>query len=72
MTDESLGRMARFNQYLVDTRAELRKVVWPTREQAVNLTLAVLFVTLLMTILLGGIDFFFARLLEWILGAAGG
>jgi len=64
--------MARFNRYLVDTRAELRKVVWPTREQAVNLTLAVLFVTLLMTLLLGGVDFVFARLLEWILGATTG
>lgn len=72
MADESLGRMARFNQYIVDTRGELRKVVWPTREQAVNLTVAVLFVTLLMTIILGGIDFIFAQMLQWLLTATGG
>lgn len=71
MADESLGRMARFNQYIVDTRGELRKVVWPTREQAVNLTVAVLFVTLLMTIILGGIDFIFAQVLQWLLSVTG-
>lgn len=71
MADETLGRMARLNQYMVDTRGELRKVVWPTREQAVNLTVAVLFVTLLMTIILGGIDFIFAQVLQWLLTATG-
>jgi preprotein translocase subunit SecE len=71
VADESLGRMARFNQYIVDTRGELRKVVWPTREQAVNLTVAVLFVTLLMTIILGGIDFIFAQVLQWLLSVTG-
>jgi len=27
--------------YFRETRAELRKVVWPTREEAINLTLVV-------------------------------
>ena len=58
--------------YVRDTRAELRKVVWPTREEAINLTAVVLFVTLLMTAILGGMDFLFAQLLDLVLGLRGG
>jgi len=59
-------------QYLRDTRMELRKVVWPAREEAVNLTIIVLFVTVAMTVLLGGIDYAFTILLNFILSLAGG
>jgi preprotein translocase subunit SecE len=39
--------------YLKSTRAELRKVHWPTREQAWNLTKIVFAVTLSMAVFLG-------------------
>ena len=39
--------------YLRSTRAELRKVHWPTREQAWNLTKIVFAVTLSMAVFLG-------------------
>jgi preprotein translocase subunit SecE len=39
--------------YLRSTRAELRKVRWPTREQAWNLTKIVFAVTFALAILLG-------------------
>jgi preprotein translocase subunit SecE len=58
-------------QYLRDTRVELRKVIWPTREQAINLTIVVLFVTGLMTVILGGIDYFYTKVLAVIFQAAG-
>jgi preprotein translocase subunit SecE len=54
-------------QYLRDTRAELRKVVWPTRENAINLTIVVLIVVIIMTILLGGIDWVFSQILNYLL-----
>lgn len=53
--------------YLRDTRSELRKVVWPTREEATNLTVIVLAVTILMTVILGGIDYLFGVALDLIL-----
>jgi preprotein translocase subunit SecE len=59
-------------EYVQDTRAELRKVVWPTREEATNLTVVVLFVTVLMTVLLGGVDLLFSRLLEVALALVAG
>lgn len=51
-------------RYLKETRAELRKVSWPTRQQATNLTLIVLAVTVAMAIFLGTVDFIFATLIK--------
>jgi preprotein translocase subunit SecE len=55
-------------RYFKETRAEIRKVSWPTREEATNLTLIVLGVTVAMAIFLGTIDFIFATLIRLILG----
>jgi preprotein translocase subunit SecE len=49
-------------QYLRETREELRKVTWPTREEAVNLTVIVMVVTFTMAAILGLFDFIFSRL----------
>ncbi len=54
----------RLVRYFKETRAELRKVHWPTRKEARNLTLIVLAVTLGMSVLLGVLDLFF----NWIAG----
>ena len=51
-------------QYLRDTRAELRKVTWPTRKEARNLTLIVLGATVAMAIILGLADFAFAEIMR--------
>jgi preprotein translocase subunit SecE len=52
---------SRVIRYFRETRAELRKVVWPTRQETINLTGIVLAVTLAMSALLGLIDLFFSR-----------
>ncbi len=40
-------------RYFKETRAEVRKVHWPTRKEARSLTTVVLVVTIAMTIFLG-------------------
>jgi len=55
-------------KYLKETRAELKKVNWPSRQEATNLTLIVMAVTALMALLLGLLDYIFAKLFELILG----
>ncbi len=55
-------------RYFKETRAELRKVTWPTREQATNLSLIVLAVTAVMALFLGAVDFLFAELIRLIVG----
>ena len=51
-------------RYFKETRAEVRKVSWPTREEATNLTLIVLAVTIAMAIFLGAVDFIFQNFIR--------
>jgi preprotein translocase subunit SecE len=53
--------------YLKETRAELRKVNWPSRVEARTLTIVVVAVTIAMAALLGVSDFVFQRLLNGII-----
>ena len=55
-------------RYLKETRAELKKVNWPSRREATNLTLIVIAVTTFMALLLGLLDYIFSKLFELILG----
>lgn len=47
---------------------ELRKVVWPTKEEVTRLTVAVVVISLIVGIFIGGIDFGLTKLLEIIFG----
>ena len=51
-----------------ETVAELRKVTWPTRQEALNLTRVVVIVILVVGLFLGVLDLLFARLFALILG----
>jgi preprotein translocase subunit SecE len=55
-------------RYLRETYTELRKVNWPTRPEATRLTMIVIIVLVLMSSLLGLLDFLFARIVGWIIG----
>ena len=57
-------------RYLRETRAELRKVHWPTRQEAWNLTKVVVGVTISMALLLGLLDYIFALALQGIIGGS--
>jgi preprotein translocase subunit SecE len=60
-----MGRVAitdRIKNYYQDTRAELKRVVWPTRREAMRLTLLVVAVTVALGIGLGAVDLVFERL----------
>ena len=64
------GRQKKENaivRYLKETRAELRKVSWPSRDEAVNLTIIVMAVTTAMAAFLGIVDFLFSKLFSLII-----
>ncbi|MDY4281457.1 MAG: preprotein translocase subunit SecE [[Pasteurella] mairii] len=42
--------------FLTDSRTELRRIVWPTRQEAMQTTLIVLGVTVLVSLILWGLD----------------
>jgi len=48
-------------RYITETIGELRKVTWPTRREATNLTVIVLAVTLAVGMYLGLADYIFSR-----------
>jgi preprotein translocase subunit SecE len=54
-------------RYFGETFAELRKVSWPTRKEAMNLTIIVLIVMVTMSFLLGFLDFVYSRVFALIL-----
>ena len=51
-------------RYYRETVGELRKVVWPTREEALRLTAVVLLVITLTAMVLGAFDWAFAQLFK--------
>lgn len=58
----------RLTRYLRESRAEMRKVTWPTREEAINLTSIVLIVTFLMSLFLWGLDVVFDSIMLRLIG----
>lgn len=69
--DERKGTRKQQNavqRYLKETIGELRKVTWPTRREATNLTIIVIIVTFSMSALLGVLDFIYTKVFSFILG----
>ncbi len=55
-------------RYYRETSAELRKVSWPTRTEALSLTKVVVVVMILFALFLGGLDFLFVNFFGWLFG----
>ncbi|MCH8821529.1 preprotein translocase subunit SecE [Patescibacteria group bacterium] len=48
-------------QYLNEVRSEMLKVTWPSRNQTVKMTIIVLIVSVIVGILIGGLDLLLTR-----------
>ncbi len=62
-----MQRENRVTQYLRETRAELRKVVWPSRDEAVNLTGIVVATIIAMSVFMGFFDYVFTLLFRFLI-----
>ena len=56
--------MRKLIQYIKDSRAELKKVVWPTRKETANYTIAVVGLSLSVAIFIGVLDYILNFLVE--------
>jgi preprotein translocase subunit SecE len=54
-------------QYFLDVRTELRKVTWPSRQEAVGGTIGVLVIVGVITLVLGVVDVALAKFVEAVL-----
>ena len=59
--------VARFTKYVEDSRAELRKVTWPSAKDTRKATLMVLIIVALMAVVLGVVDLVLSNLITYIL-----
>jgi preprotein translocase subunit SecE len=50
-------------EFLSESRFELRKVVWPTRQEATRLTWVVIIVVIIMSLVLAGFD----GIIQWLM-----
>ncbi len=55
-------------KFFQETVGELRKVSWPTRQEAIRLTEIVIIVIFIMAAILGGLDWIYAKVFGVILG----
>ena len=60
------GRLAM--EFLSESRFELRKVVWPTREETLRSTGVIAIVVIIISLLLGLIDLIVSTVVRWLLG----
>lgn len=65
---EKLGFFARIARFLKEVVAELRKVIWPARNQMVTYTIVVIVFVVFMVAFVSGLDVLFARLMLAVFG----
>ena len=56
-----------FKEYLEESKAEIKKVVWPTRKETVATCIAVLALVAVMSVYLGLVDLGLTHLVKFIL-----
>jgi len=54
----------RMSAYLREVRGEMKKVSWPTWDDMIKTTIAVIVISLFFGIYLFGVDFIFARIFQ--------
>lgn len=60
----NIKMFSKIASFLEESKQELMRVNWPSREETVRLTLIVILMSLLVAFFLGALDFVFAKLLE--------
>ena len=58
--------MKKIIQFIEESIAEMKKVVWPSREDIIASTKVVLVSVLIFALLLGVVDFLFLLGLDWV------
>lgn len=62
-------KIAQFREFFEESKAEMKKVTWPTRRETITTSVAVLVLVILMSLFLGVVDLGLSKLVEYILSA---
>jgi preprotein translocase subunit SecE len=63
-----MGKIGRAREFLSESRQEIKKVTWPTKQQTVTSTWVVLLVTFVLAIFLGLVDLVLSKVIGIVLG----
>ena len=55
-------------EFLAESRFELRKVVWPTRQEASRATMMIIIAVIVISLILAGFDLVIQWAVQWLLG----
>lgn len=58
----------RIKTYLSETRTELKKVTWPSRQDLIDSTKVVIVATLIVTVFIGIVDQVLSRIIKLVFG----
>jgi len=58
----------RIKLYLSETRTELKKVTWPSRQDLIDSTKVVIVATLIVTVFIGLVDQVLSRIIKLVFG----
>ena len=59
--------MNKLKKYFIESYRELKKVIWPNRQETMKHTLLVIGVSICIAIFLGTLDYFFNEIVEIII-----
>ncbi len=59
--------ISKIKTFLVQTKAELKKVSWPNKNELVGSTIVVIVTVVVMAVYIGLVDLFFSRLIGLLL-----
>ncbi len=54
-------------EFIKESYTELRKVTWPSRQEVINYTVTVIFISIVVAVFLGALDMGFSSVIERIL-----
>jgi len=60
--------MSKLTEYILETKAEMKHVSWPTKQQAIVFTVIIILVSLGVSIYLGFFDYIFSIGLQRLIG----
>lgn len=56
--------MSRIVEFIKESRVELKKVTWPSREETTRYTITVIVISAALALFLGGLDYIFQFILN--------
>lgn len=56
MTTQTANTKAKLGVYFRGVKSEMKKVIWPSKKQLINYTLVVVFISILIALIVYGLD----------------